>query len=139
MIIGCDPNPQAVEFALGESPEFYVTMAPPQTILQPSGQPWGMTLFIRQWQPVPPAVALLPNAIQLNVIYSLASALAGNLFNVVDPANGVFVFGPILQATLVPLLDAVGGLGDYLWDVWRTDAGFERRLCWGTLHVTDEP
>ena len=52
---------------------------------------------------------------------------------ITDNINGVFNFVLSSSQTGVTL-----GPGDFQYDIWRTDAGFEKRLTWGIMSILPE-
>jgi len=50
-----------------------------------------------------------------------------------DPTNGVATFAIVSSETGTTL-----GAGDFDYDIWRIDAGSEKRLVWGELSVRDQ-
>lgn len=103
-----DPNPQGWNFAAGESPRLKVNMTPAEDI---TGQTF--TLTVRN-----PA-----NEVLLTV----------TSFTAVTLSTGVFYFTLTAAQTGTTL-----GPGDYLYDVWRTNPGSEKRLVYGVLSVDAE-
>lgn len=103
-----NPNPQAVAFSEWESPKLEITMTPPTNITG-----WTLQLNIRTEDGTIVLQMTPPSTID-------------------DVVNGIFGF--ILTSA------QAGGMqvGDYKYDVWRIDAGFEKRLTWGTLTVLQE-
>lgn len=104
-----NPNPQPVAFAAYEAPTLTVTMTPATDI---TGQNFQLNVRRRG---------------------DGAIAIQSTTFNVVDVVNGVFNFPLSSAQTGVTM-----GVGDYDYDVWRIDAGFEKRLTWGTMTVEVE-
>jgi hypothetical protein len=109
-----DPNPQTVEFSAYEAVKFVVTMRPPLTT------PWpGSATF------------------ELNIRTQLGEVVIQSTnFTVTDSVNGVVEFnltstetGDLSPGDATP----TPGGGDFLYDLWRTDAGNEKRLAWGPL------
>lgn len=58
--------------------------------------------------------------------------LQSSSYTVTDTANGWIVFA-VTSAQAAAI-----GVGDFDYDIWRTDSGSEKRLAWGTLSVVSQ-
>lgn len=101
-------NPQKVMCAAFEAITFQVTMSPATNI---SGQNFQLNVRDR----------------------NKAVLIASTVFSITDSVNGVFTMPLATSQTGTTL-----GIGDFDYDIWRTDAGFEKRLVYGELLVGDE-
>lgn len=79
-----------------------------------------------------PATDITGWTFQINVRRAGVVVLQSTTFVITDAANGVVSF------TLTSAQTGAMSPGDYDYDVWRIDAGNEKRLCWGTMIVLTE-
>lgn len=84
----------------------------------------------------PPSSSIAGATFQLNVRDKTNGTLIYDTTNTVinDPINGVFTIGPIVSNDTGVTI----GPGDFYYDIWRTDAGSEARLVYGTLTILTE-
>lgn len=103
-----NPNPQPVAFAAYEAPRLTVTMTPAADIT-------GATFELNIRTPAQVVV------------------LQSTTFTVTSLSAGIFYFTLTSAQTGTTI-----GVGDYRYDIWRTDSGNEKRLCYGPLAVEEE-
>lgn len=78
-----------------------------------------------------PAVDITGATHRLNVRNQESGELVDYWTETVESSSlGIFTFDPTSAET------GVITPGDYDYDIWRTDAGNEKRLVWGTLTVS---
>src|SRR6185436_922519 len=106
-----NPNPQSVAFAAWEAPTLTITMSANGSI---AGQVFQLNIRDEEG----------------NVVLQVTPATITGNGSSTTP--GVFTF------TLTSAQTGAMTVGDYRYDVWRTDSGSEKRLCYGVMSVEVE-